>query len=76
MQNCIFDCRYRLLGNKIECIVIIVIIPHGRSSIMILFLLLSYLEIKVYCVICLTQHVILLSSAKELGLHISSVFEL
>lgn len=25
---------------------------------------------------CLTQHVILLSSAKELGLHISSVFEL
>lgn len=73
-QNYIFDCRYGLLGNKIECIVIIVIIPHGRRSIMIL-LLLSYLEIKLYYAICLI-HVILLSSAKELDLHTSSVFDL
>lgn len=44
---------------------------------MILFLLLlSYLEIKLYCAICLTQYVILLSSARELGLHISSGFDL
>lgn len=43
-RNYVFDCRYGLLGNKIACIVII--ISQWGRNIMLLFLLLSCLEIR------------------------------